>query len=290
MKAVYDKSFQVPEVEQDLVSLQSPAHLAEAVEDTPSFYDLGDERGSGVQGMPSVIFRIHKPIRMPIQTHPSFWASLAYGFQGDVKFWGSIKVSTLNYWNSVMSNPEHPRFAGYEIMQNYGVSMGDTVMQEQLQNEHDVTPELWQVVADTFDIELLTIINTPYSPPTSIKHYSSNKPSSSKPARQTLIVVPRGAHNKRQIFILFNPATRDYEAVFPVRNNYHDWRYEKHMPADRVLAPKGDAVEKAKKEKSDSDTKRCPFLKRDEKGVFLEPVSKMEGYEGEIEAPGALIG
>lgn len=62
------------------------------------------------------------------------------------------------------------------------------------------------------------------------------------------------------------------------------------MPLERIGAPQGDTIEKAEKEKQESDTRRCPFLERDEKGVFVEPVSKMEGYEGEIEAAGALVG
>ncbi|CAG8958451.1 hypothetical protein HYFRA_00011128 [Hymenoscyphus fraxineus] len=279
-KAVYDQTLKAQIAAEDTALVPSMSGLGPVLEGQSlisSFHDLGDERGSGLEDTKYMAFRVHKLLRMPFHSHISFWSALAYVLRGDMQFWESIKAMTLRFWTSVLESedPVHPRKAGYNIIRDYGISRGDESLESQLIGDHRVTPEMWQVTADTFSVELLTIINTP--------------PNSRDKRINTLPVVPRGSHNRQQVFIVYHPLSRCYEPVYPVNKQAGDWRYERHMPIDRVNAPQGDVVEKAEMKKRVSDERRCPFLERDWRGALVQPVKKMKGYEGAIEAPGALV-
>ncbi|CAG8978876.1 hypothetical protein HYALB_00005213 [Hymenoscyphus albidus] len=279
-KAVYDQKLKAQIAAEDTAIVPSMSGLGLVLEGqpfTPSFHELGDERGSGLEDTKYMAFRVHKPLRMPLHSHISFWSALAYVLRGDMQFWESIKATTLRFWTSVLEskNPAHPQKAGYEIIRDYGISRGDESLDNQLKGDHKVTPEMWQVTADTFSVELLTIINSP--------------PNSREKRINTLPVVPRGSHNRQQILIVYHPLSRCYEPAYPVNKQASEWKHEKHMPIDRVNAPQGEVIERAETKKRVSEERRCPFLERDWRGALVRPVKKMKGHEGEIEAPGALI-
>ncbi|KAE8442519.1 hypothetical protein EG329_003300 [Mollisiaceae sp. DMI_Dod_QoI] len=187
----------------------------------------------------------------------SFWHALSIALYTDEKYWAEIKAGVDAYYNRVLITPGHLRVADYAALDAYAIARGAfaggaapaqpvSSFAQQLAPHvppappHHVSSELWQVVADAFDIELLVIIAQPI------------------PDGQKLI-VPRGQHNRRQVFLLLE-TDGEYRAAQPESRDPCSYRFEWFKDLEHNILPL-DAAQGASWAVAIniSDEKRSPF-------------------------------
>jgi hypothetical protein len=112
----------------------------------------------------------------------------------------------------------HPRDSLYFDLNIAVQARGAPSLQAQLNPDapgvpspiHDVTPELWQMVADAFAIELIVVFDAVM-------------------LNRRRLTLARGDHNARQIFLLLEEDGA-YRPLEPTVRDPPDWRYTEHMP------------------------------------------------------------
>lgn len=147
---------------------------------------------------------------------------------------------------------------------------------------HDVGVELWQVVADALDVELLVISGDAVADPTN------------PAAPHKIPGIARGASNNQQV-ILHRFADGEYTATFPHKERQRgvDFRYTAHLHTDRLYTPRAPAALAAyNAEFADKRMKRCPYMQTTNQGVvILGPgggAVPILGYGGRLRPPPRL--
>ncbi|RDL35937.1 uncharacterized protein BP5553_06549 [Venustampulla echinocandica] len=196
----------------------------------------------------------------------TFWTSLSQGLLGDTKLWAEVKASANIYYQAAtLPANHHPREDLYQDLHVATLRRRCTLnppphlqiasLQRQLLPDGpylelcDVTPELWQIIADCFGIELIVIHNNDSSDP-------------AKTLRKR--VLTRGSHNARQIFMLLD-VDGEYVPLRPMVSDRANWRYTAHMPKP------GKTFEETMRRSGEI---RSPCVKLDGTGLPIEP------YEG----------
>jgi hypothetical protein len=233
----------------------------------------GDREFINVQGCPrTLVWTIARlPTTFNCDINTSFWTAFASGFYDDWRYWPLAKCAVQNYWQDVINTPQydpHPRRPMYIMLSQYAVSKNSGSFRRQLQAVPNgnqptvgVSPELWQVVADCFHIELLVITGDQRA----------------DGRVQSYPVVPRGDHNARQVF-LRREADGEYHFVRPNKPSPYEWRYTAHMHPDLLNAPKGAKLTAHNTKCNVSTAKRCPYLVTDADGVYTKPPAAIPQY------------
>jgi hypothetical protein len=146
----------------------------------------------------------------------------------------------------------------------------------------DVEVELWQVVADAWDIELLVISGNEVQDPTA----SGTNPVLSLP------VIPRGHHNNYQV-ILRREADGESLATDPDKPHLFNCPYTAHMVCDRLRPPVSKRRLAAYNiEVANKNMKRCPHMQTNNDGVLVlvgGAPAAIAGYVGPLESPRDLL-
>ncbi|KAF8847444.1 hypothetical protein BDZ45DRAFT_754895 [Acephala macrosclerotiorum] len=156
------------------------------------------------------------------------------------------------YYTAVMAEKGHPRHAGYTILSAYAESMGIDTLAGQLLSKPStgVSPEMWQVIADYFHIELLVI--------TGDKRYRMQ---ANLPYRFT-----------------------------PDKSSPYEWRYSSHIITDLVKAPKNEEqLQEFIAQASEPSARRCPYLITDLDGVNVVPHVAIPRYGGPFLPPDHIL-
>lgn len=201
----------------------------------------------------------------------TFWTSLSIGLYNNYECWARTRCQVNLYYTAVMADNKHPRNAGYTILSAYAESMGlGTLASQLLPNPTTgLSPEMWQVIADCFHIELLVI--------------TGNK--RDVDGRPTHPMVPRGDHNARQVLLRLE-TDDEYHFVRPDKPTPYDWRYSSHITRDLVKAPKNPKqLQEFIEEASELSARRCPYLVTDLDGVNVVPYAAIPGYGGPFLPP-----
>jgi hypothetical protein len=242
-----------------------------------------------VYGCPKTLaWSSYRPI-FDLNIASTFWTSLAsqlFSHANSRIYWAEVKLRTHLYYNQVMDDVNHPRHDGYNLLDNYGQSKGHTGFDSTLHpgDPHGadiVEPEIWQLIADCWHIELLVISGNEMPDLTSNKVYGDS----------SLPVIPRGSHNRRQIFLRRMP-DGEYMGVVPYRLEgwRNEYRYTKHIVRDLLKPPVDHAhLIPYNVEVDDKNMLRCPYMEVDEHGNLAltdggaNPIPR---YLGPLEPPG----
>ncbi|KAK0123464.1 hypothetical protein ONS96_010447 [Cadophora gregata f. sp. sojae] len=196
----------------------------------------------------------------------SFWFALSMSMYPSEAVWPELKYRVGVYLNSVIASPAEPRFEYYWSLLNFAFNTrfpyGNLLQQviSDLQGPYEVepvTPELWQIVADAFQIELMVII--------------AHVPRGRRPAHKT--IVPRGSPKHRQVY-LYLEEDGEYRSVVPFVDNPAEYRFTGHLPPSYTNSPRdGDVINTRDAAQEASDLRRCPLLVTNEWGlpVHLDP-------------------
>lgn len=179
----------------------------------------------------------------------SFWRALAHAYCGPAhemnkRRWALMKEQTRLYYLFVTSVPAgadgkrdndiplHPRHEFYTRLSHRSHNRKARSLETQLRtNNLPASSEMWQIVADLFDIELIVFDISARGVPTDFK---GMRPRS------------RGQHNRQQVFLGYlgeprpktdaKPTSKakdtvesGYKPLFPVNRKASDLRYEAHM-------------------------------------------------------------
>ena len=125
----------------------------------------------------------------------------------------------------------------------------------------DVTPELWQIVADAYTVELVIVSG----------HKTAGR-------YGKYPVFTRGSHNDHQVMMLCD-YDGAYEALTPLTPDPASWRYVAHMPGNgkTPLAPTQAQVAR-------SDLIRTPYLLLDEHGLHGIPPAGIPAHSMSLRA------
>ncbi len=179
----------------------------------------------------------------------SFWRAFALAYHFDVERWAEVKVQVSDFFIKIASDTtrSHPRRALYDALNKQATKQHSTSLIRQLTHANEkTTPELYQVIADLFSVELLVVHDTAQSP------FLLPRPA----------MVPRGQNGHRQIFL---------QAAGPGR--YHTLRIRSSLESARWYAHMGGV---------DSDKQRCPLPGWGPDGEMLwvpevlDPLPKLE--------------
>lgn len=193
----------------------------------------------------------------------TFWHALSLALFRHEKFCAGVKAGAASYYVRT-SQPgaggvAHPRVPHYNALDASGQARGAaaaaaapvhpvSTWQQQLAPHgaapggvvHRTSSELWQLVADAFDIELLVIIAQPM-------------------ADGQKLIVPRGQHNKRQVFLLLE-TDGEYRAVEPASRDPFSFRFEWFKDVEHSVPPRfGAQAANWALAINDADEKRSPF-------------------------------
>jgi hypothetical protein len=191
-----------------------------------------------------------------------------------------MKAATNHYYSTVLGG--HPRHTIYNDLNAAGIARGVPSLQAQLNRDVagvipspivDVTNELWQVIADAWGIELIVVFNDVI-------------------VGRRKMVVARGDHNARQLFLLLE-ADGEYRPLIPAVSDSSGWRYMEHMPAK--LKRKRPTVQ----DFVTSAEYRSPIYQLDARGYRLTPTApimnqqtgapRMNAFQGGLYVPEHVI-
>lgn len=148
----------------------------------------------------------------------SFWRAFAQAYGGTQDLWPAYKYQVDEYINYILTH-EHQKKDLYLAMEegSRNVFTGAAYPDEDL----EVEVEMYQVVADLYDIELIVVEGRTGNPP---------PPS----YRNPYLIIPRDQPNRRQIFLGFEPLWWRYQSLRPTnlgRVPHYEFRFIYYAPA-----------------------------------------------------------
>ncbi|KAI9710880.1 MAG: hypothetical protein M1812_007332 [Candelaria pacifica] len=154
----------------------------------------------------------------------SLWRAFALAYHFDTDRWAEVKLQVSNFFLKVVSDKGHPRWALYNALNKEARKEHRTSLSHQLtQRNEKATPELFQVLADLFSVELMVLVDN-----TIVKDVPFHT------------MIPRGQNGDRQVF-LHLPSPDRYD-VLRMRSSVKYPKWYAHM--DRTYG---------------SDDPRCPL-------------------------------
>lgn len=155
-----------------------------------------------------------------------FWHAFAMAYYHDTELWRSVKSRTRYWFEYVLQNPNHLRQRMYQRLDNAagsGTITGNEAPLLTLGRQLRylgawASDEMFQVVADCFDVELIVF-------------------SQFNGKGQFHPTVVRGAHNRRQILLAMTSNANHFDALLHhvQGQSRQDYRYVYHMGAGNVL-------------------------------------------------------
>ncbi|PVH73503.1 hypothetical protein DL98DRAFT_595022 [Cadophora sp. DSE1049] len=216
----------------------------------------------GVQHSPATSFIIQqRSMRLQWRREEySFWFALSMSMYRNERIWPELKYKVWVYLDSVLQRPTEPRYEFYWSLINYSWTsrypFGSLLNQlvDDLLGPYEiesVTPEMWQIVADALEIELMVII--------------AHVPEGRRPALKT--IVSRGSPKHPQFFLLLEE-DGEYRAVLPFVDFPAEYRFTGHLPLYHTnSAGTEKAINKRDAEQEASDIRRSPLVVIDEWGL-----------------------
>ncbi|KAI9696111.1 MAG: hypothetical protein M1836_005942 [Candelina mexicana] len=177
---------------------------------------------TNVSGDPTVVFEVIPTGKVT----NSFWRAFALALHDDANRWAEVKVQVGDFFlNRVLADRSHPRWVLYNALNKEAKEKRYTSLRRQLlQANEKATPELYQVLADLFSVELMVVhdnkdmVNSAYT------------------------MIPRGQHGDLQVFL--QRAASDRYHVLEIKSEREDEIWSAHMSPHGQRSP---------------DERRCPL-------------------------------
>ncbi|CZR62659.1 uncharacterized protein PAC_12556 [Phialocephala subalpina] len=240
------------------------------------------------------IWRKLNPISFyPKHMHNSFWHALSFAIWQDEKYWAQIKARVARYAQEILTPPwgpgVHPRAVDYQNLNAYALvraaAVGAAAPMYPVAHLHNqlapdggllgavlgdrASSELWQIVADALRIELLVIIAQPL------------------PTDPQKLIVPRGQHNAKQVF-LYLEIDGEYRAAEPASRDPGSYRFEWFKDVEHNIPARTAAQALTWAVKIDlADEKRSPFTIVD---TWERPIGVPPMPAGAAVPPAAILG